>query len=77
MTDTLAKRIEILLTPILGELMAAATLKIQTEKLGLKQEDLSAPDLPSLAKNIQKALTIFVGSDKATEVARGIEKIAI
>lgn len=73
--DSLAKRIEIVLTPLLGELMAITTVKIQCAKLGISPEDLTIPDLPNLAKNVERAVIIFLGSDKAKEVSQNIIRI--
>ncbi|MDD5491158.1 MAG: hypothetical protein PHV60_00560 [bacterium] len=71
--NKMAKRIEILLTPLLGAIMAAVTVKIQCEKIGVSPETLSIPDLPKLGDAIEKALVVFVGSKKAREVASSIK----
>ncbi len=75
MTDSLARRIEIVLTPLLGELMAITTVKLQCSKMGIKPEELGYPDLPTLAKNIERAVIIFLGSDKAKELSQSIVRI--
>jgi hypothetical protein len=71
--NKLSKRIEIVLTPLLGTIMAAVTVKIQCEKIGVTPDTLSIPDLPRLADAIEKALVVFVGSSKAKDVAAGIK----
>ena len=73
--NKLVKRIEILLTPLLGAIMASVTVKIQCEKIGTSSDTLSIPDLPKLGDAIEKALVVFVGSKKAHEVAGSIKTI--
>ncbi len=73
--NKLVKRIEIVLTPLLGTLMASITVKMQCEKIGVTPETLSIPDLPKLGNAIEKALIVFVGSSKAKDVASSIKTI--
>ena len=73
--NKLVKRIEILLTPLLGVIMASVTVKIQCEKIGVNPDILSIPDLPKLGDAIEKALVVFVGSSKARDVAGSIKTI--
>lgn len=73
--NKLSKRIEIVLTPLLGTLMASITVKMQCEKIGVTPETLSIPDLPKLGTAIEKALVVFVGSAKARDVAGSIKTI--
>ncbi len=55
--------------------MAVATVKVQCEKLKIKPEELSIPDLPLLAQWVERALIVFVGSNKAAAVANSIKNI--
>ncbi|MDD5131162.1 MAG: hypothetical protein PHH44_00700 [bacterium] len=73
--NKLVKRIEILLTPLLGAIMASVTVKIQCEKIGTNSNSLSIPDLPKLGDAIEKALIVFVGTQKAREVSSSIKTI--
>lgn len=72
----LAKRVELMITPVLGTFMAAATVKVQCERIAVKPEELSISDLPQLATAIERALIVFVGTYKAKEVANNIKNIA-
>ncbi|MBI5554863.1 MAG: hypothetical protein HY920_03285 [Elusimicrobia bacterium] len=72
----LAKKIEIMLSTLLGSIMAAATVKVQCERIAVKADELSRLDLPQLATAIERALIIFVGTTKAKEVANSIKNIA-
>jgi hypothetical protein len=73
--NKLVKRIEILLTPLLGSIMAGVTVRLQCEKIGVTTDTLSIPDLPKLGEAIEKALVVFVGSTKAREVSGSIKTI--
>ena len=75
--NKLTKRIQHILTPLQGETMAKDTIKIECAGLGLTPENLSPADLPALVKNIQEDLTIFLGTERASELARIIERSAV
>jgi hypothetical protein len=71
----LEQKILEIIAPISGELMAKSTIKVHCDKTGTRIEDLSAKDLPALAQRIIALLQIFVGIDKAKEVAEKIERL--
>lgn len=73
--NKLVRRIEIVLTPLLGAIMASVTVKIQCEKIGVTPATLSIPDLPKLGDAIERALIVFIGSTKARDVAGSIKTI--
>ena len=73
--NILAKKIESLLTPLLGSIMATVTIKIQCEKIGVTPDTLSIPDLAKIGNVIEKALIVFVGSSKARDVSGNIKTI--
>lgn len=75
--NILLRKIEIFLMPLLGEVMAKATLKVQCDKMGFAPESLTFLHLPQLAKRIENALIIFIGSEKAKEVSGDILKISL
>ncbi len=65
-----------ILTPLLGEIMAKATLKIQCEKAGVTLDAIGRPNLEAVSKGIEKSMVVFVGSEKAKEVTRKIQALA-
>lgn len=73
--NILAKKIETLLIPLLGSIMASVTVKIQCEKIGVTPDSLSIPDLPKIGDAIERALIVFVGSSKARDVSGSIKTI--
>jgi len=71
-TNYIALKIESYLLPLIGELLTAATLKVQCEKIGTNVDKLTAMDLPNLVPRIEQALVVFLGLDRAKKVARQI-----
>lgn len=63
-------KIESYLLPLIGELLTAATLKVQCEKIGTSVEKLSPMDLPQLVPKIEQALVVFIGKERADKVGR-------
>jgi hypothetical protein len=76
-TNIIAAKIESFLLPLIGELLTAATLKVQCEKIGTSVEKLTPMDLPPLAPKVEQALVIFLGSDRAKRVAKQILEMNI
>lgn len=68
----IALKIESYLLPLVGELLTAATLKLQCEKIGTSVEHLTAMDLPTLVPRIEQALVVFLGKERADKVAKQI-----
>jgi len=75
--NNIALKIESFLLPLIGELLTAATLKVQCEKIGTNVDRLTAMDLPKLAPRIEQALVIFLGGERAKRVARQILEMHI
>jgi hypothetical protein len=71
--NPLATKIESYLAPLLGEMMAASSIKVQCKNIGVAPDELRVDDLPRLAERIEKALVIFIGSEKAKKTAEEIK----
>ncbi|MFH1783824.1 MAG: hypothetical protein ABH868_02850 [bacterium] len=76
MANPLAAKIEEYLTPLLGKIMAQATIKVQCKNIGITVEQLSLENLAGIAERIEKALVIFVGSEKAKKTADEIKNFS-
>jgi hypothetical protein len=72
----LADRIVGLLTPLVGQNMARASVIAHCTKNGLDPHHLGAVDLPVLARGIGTALVCFVGRSRADMVAAAILSLA-
>ena len=73
MDNPLTVKIENYLAPLLGELMAVSSVKVQCKNIGITPDNLKVDDLPRLAERIEKALIIFIGSEKAKKTAEEIK----
>lgn len=73
----IALKVESYLLPLLGDLLTAATLKVQCEKIGTTVEKLTPMDLPNLVPRIEQALVVFLGLDRAKKVAHQITTMNI
>jgi hypothetical protein len=76
-TNHIAVKIESYLLPLIGELLTAATLKVQCEKIGTSVDKLTAMDLQQLGPRIEQALVVFLGLERARKVAYQITQMPI
>ncbi len=76
MINPLAQKIELYLTPLLGKMMASSTIKVQCKNIGITPDELRTGDLTKLAERVEKALVIFVGSEKAKKTAEVIKSFS-
>jgi hypothetical protein len=76
-SNYIAVKIESYLLPLIGELLTAATLKVQCEKIGTNVDKLTPMDLPQLVPRIEQALVVFLGLDRARKVAHQITRMTI
>jgi len=74
-SNIIAQKIYDILSPLVGDVMAKSTLRIQTNNIGCKEDTLQQKDLPKLAEAIRKGLVIFIGSDTASKVADKITQL--
>jgi len=76
-SNMLTRRLFDMLSPLIGETIAQAALKVQAQKLGVPEESFSKRDLPELALGIEKGLAVFIGSETARRVSSQIEHIRV
>ncbi len=57
--------------------MAKSTIKVHCESVGISPDNLTRGELPSLSQRVEALLQIFVGSDKAKEIANNIAQITL
>lgn len=75
--NILVDKILTTITPIVGDIMAKSTIKVHCESVGISPDSLTRGELPSLAQRIEALLQIFVGTDKAKEIANNIVQITL
>jgi hypothetical protein len=69
------QQINSILLPILGEFMTEATIKNRCEKISKNVENIDVEDLNHLADSIKIGLIVFIGTEKANEIAEKIRKL--
>ena len=73
MSNELAKKIEKILEPIVGDFIAKAAVKAQCKSIGTTPDDLQTYHLEPLSKKIESALRIYGYED--TEVGEKIRHL--
>lgn len=76
MANPLAQNVEKLLTSVVGEFIAKATVKRNCELLGVSVNDLAPEHLPDLAARIEKSVSFFSGKEAGAEVADKIRGLS-
>lgn len=77
MANKLAQEIEKILSEILGEFIAKATVKKNCELIGTTPDTLTVDQLPELADKIDKSVAFFSGEGDASGVAEKIKAIRV
>lgn len=57
------------LQPLVGAIVAQSVLKRIAEKIGKTEETLSIGDAAEIVKGLEKGLSVFLGTDAASEAA--------
>lgn len=71
-SNQLTQKIQMILVPLIGELMTSGVLKVQTRNLGINEELITPKVLPQLSEGIRHGLVMFMGSDASAQVAKKI-----
>ena len=68
------RRIEETIGPFIGRHMAKASVQVQCQRLGITDENVSAPQLRAILDGIGKGMFVLVGQEKTKQILRQIEK---
>jgi hypothetical protein len=71
-TNEYAQKIYEILAPMVGDLMSKSIIKSNTARLGIQEDSIKLSNLPILAAEMKKGLTVFLGSGAAEIVASRI-----
>lgn len=77
MSNKLAQEIERMLSDILGEFIAKATVKKNCELIGATPDTITASQLPELAEKIEKSVAFFSKDTSASDVKERIKSIKV
>jgi len=76
MGNVVAERIEGVLTPLVGQVLARAAIDLESRRLGKNSETITYGDVAELAEHLAKQLTPFVGQDIAQAAARQVRGLS-
>ena len=76
MGNLVAQRIEDVLTPIVGTVLAAVSVDLESKRIGKDRDSISSFDLPLIAENLATALKLVVGPDVAAAAAQQVRELA-
>jgi len=75
LANSLTQEIDRMLSSVMGDFIATATLKKNCELIGTSPDNLSAAELPALAEKIEKSIAFFNNADTARELAEKIKAL--
>ena len=76
MSNLLAERIEEVLRPIVGTVLATVSVDLESKRIGKNPDSISRLDLPSIADNLSQQLKLVVGPDLAGAAAQRVRELA-
>lgn len=76
MASILSGRVEEVLRPIVGTVLASVSVDVESKRIGKDPDQLTRADLPQLADNLASALVLVVGKDLAEAAARNVRELA-
>lgn len=76
MANILAERIEEVLRPIVGTVLASVSVDLESKRIGKDAESITRLDLPVIADNLSLQLKLVIGPDLARAAAQRVRELA-
>lgn len=76
MANLLAQRIEEVLRPVIGTVLATVSVDVEAKRIGKTPDSLERADLPKIADNLVDALRLVVGQDLAQAAAGKVRELS-
>ena len=76
MANILAQRIEETLRPVVGTVLAAVSVDLESKRIGKTVDDIDRDDLPAIASNLTDQLRLVVGAELAEAAAQKVRDLA-
>lgn len=74
-TSVLGTRIEEVLRPIIGSVLATVSVDLEAKRIGKTSDTIAHGDLPAIAENLANQLRLVVGQDLADAAARRVREL--
>ena len=75
MANLLAQRIEETLRPVIGTVLAAVSVDVESKRIGKNPDTIERRDLIPIADNLVSALRLVVGQEMADAAARKVREL--
>ena len=75
MANLLAQRIEETLRPVIGTVLAAVSVDVESKRIGKNPDTIDRGDLVPIADNLVSALRLVVGQEMADAAARKVREL--
>lgn len=72
MPNLLASRIEEVLRPVIGTVLATVSVDVEAKRIGKTVDTIDRSDLPAIADNLGDALRLVVGAGMAEAAAQRV-----
>lgn len=76
LANVLAERIEEVLRPIVGTVLATVSVDLESKRIGKDPDSITRMDLPDIADNLSQQLKLVVGPDLAGAAAKRVRELA-
>lgn len=76
MPNALALEIEVQLRPVVGTVLAAVSVDVETKRIGKDPETVERSDVSAIADNLVNALRLVLGQELAEAAARKVRTLA-
>jgi len=73
--NLLAQRIEETLRPVIGTVLAAVSVDVESKRIGKNPDTIDRADLVSIADNLVSALRLVVGQEMAEAAATKVREL--
>lgn len=75
MANPLAQRMEEVLRPLIGTVLASVSVEVETKRIGKTPDSIERADMSRLADNLTTSLHLVVGVDVARAAAQKVREI--
>ncbi|MCL4078289.1 hypothetical protein MX659_01530 [Coriobacteriia bacterium Es71-Z0120] len=76
MANVLAERIEEVLRPVVGTVLASVSVELESKRIGKTPDTITRLDLPDIADNLAQQLRLVVGPELAQAAAKRVRELA-
>ena len=76
MPNALAMRVEEVLRPVIGSVLASVSVEVESKRIGKTPDTLEHSDLHKMSQNLASALNLVVGKELAEAAAIKVSELS-